>query len=300
MSQHKKTTKVFFPCVHGSAKGKLIQITCFSADELKGPIKVVSGVDDDTARRIIGASRYGESDDRAASGVISHFSNPLFTGESYGLALAIADKIVRQGEISSGSQIYATGSIPADGCGAVDSVKDLLKKIQLVKKYAPKSSIFILPKNNLKGLFLEVWQELDQLEECGIEWRAIDNVNDLEGVLWSEKRRKSINSIDTTYKLPSHENREKPIILNRFFQSKLSYGIILGILFVTCAIWLFSSFPGINVEDSLNNNEKVELNGEVDGDKMNKYIPEKSETTESKSRENSRVLESGSVDLLKY
>ena len=88
------TVQVFFPCVHGEASGQLVTVSCFQANELKGVIKVVSGIDDETARRIIGATRYSETHNRAASGVIAFFSNPLFGGESYGLALALADKMI--------------------------------------------------------------------------------------------------------------------------------------------------------------------------------------------------------------
>ncbi|MCU7805623.1 MAG: hypothetical protein KZQ96_20745 [Candidatus Thiodiazotropha sp. (ex Lucinoma borealis)] len=162
----------------------LIQITCFYAQELKSIVKVVSGIDEDSARRIVGASRNRETDSKAAFGTIAHFSSPMFGGESYGLALALADKITRHGAKLSNSQIIATGVIPADGCGRVESVEDISSKIQITEEKAKRPGIFVLPKANLEGKFLETWQALDRLENKGVNWVAISHVDDLDNILW--------------------------------------------------------------------------------------------------------------------
>ena len=88
-----KKVSVSFPCVHGTGKGEVITITCFPVNEMKGTIKIPAVDIEDVARRVIGASRHDETDHRAANGVIAMFSNPQFTGLSYTLALAIADKL---------------------------------------------------------------------------------------------------------------------------------------------------------------------------------------------------------------
>ena len=160
-------------------------INCFHAAELKNAIKVVTGVDEEIARRIIGASRYGESDSRAGLGVMALFSNPLFSGESYGLALAIADKLVRLQPDHEWSAIYATGVIPADGCGRVQAVQGFVEKIELLRQKAIPGSVFIFPRANMAPNSDRVQMLLNMLKGSGVSCLPIAHIDDLQGRLWA-------------------------------------------------------------------------------------------------------------------
>ncbi len=177
--------KIFFPCVHGVASGQLITINCFRVGELKSPIKVLSGSDEETAKRIIGASRYNEEDKRAAEGVMAVFSNPMFGGESYGLALAIADKLARYNKCSNWSEIYVTGRIPPDGCGTVEDVGEFEQKLDILLQYGQADSIFLFPEKNIGQHIARVTDKINQLEQNGITCKSVKQVGELEGFLWS-------------------------------------------------------------------------------------------------------------------
>ena len=172
--------KVYFPCIHGLSNGQLVAINCFQSEELKSTIKVVTGVDEEIACRIIGASRFNESDSRAGVGVMALFSSPFFHGESYGLALAAADKLVRFNSAKQWTEIYATGAIPADGCGRVDAVNGFAEKLDLLLKLAKPDSLFLYPKNNLSPSFDIIQEKLTLLQGKGIECIAITASEDLQ------------------------------------------------------------------------------------------------------------------------
>lgn len=186
MSPTKKdapAVRVQFPCVHGLASGYLVTINCFAAKEMKSTIKVVTGVDEEIARRVIGASRYSEQDERAAVGVLALFSNPLFSGESYGLALAVADKLARYQGGETWTEIYATGKIPADGGGRVDGVGSFAKKTQILLEHACPGSLFLFPQANSLSPELNR-QHLEMLEERGARCLSLSHVSELDSILW--------------------------------------------------------------------------------------------------------------------
>ena len=178
------TVRVHFPCVHGLATGQTVTINCFPAREMKGTIKVVNGVDEEIARRIIGASRYGEKDERAGIGVIALFSNPLFSGESYGLALAVADKLARLQRIGPWEAIYATGKIPADGCGQVDAINGFAEKLSILLDIARPDTLFLYPQQNHPSTD-SLMEQMQRLQLKGMRCLPVAHLDDLQGRLWS-------------------------------------------------------------------------------------------------------------------
>ena len=178
------TVRVHFPCVHGLATGQTVTINCFPAQEMKGTIKVVNGVDEEIARRIIGASRYGERDERAGLGVIALISNPLFSGESYGLALAVADKLARLPRIGPWEAIYATGKIPADGCGQVEAINGFAEKLSILLDIARPNTLFLYPLQNHPSTD-SLMEQMQRLQLKGMRCLPVAHLDDLQGRLWS-------------------------------------------------------------------------------------------------------------------
>lgn len=192
-----KTSRVLFPCVHGLATGQFVTINCFPAPEMKSSFKVVNGADEEIARRVIGASRYNEIDSRVGIGVIAQFSNPYFFGESYGLALAVADKLARFDITRIWSEIYATGKIPADGCGKVEEIEGFDEKLDLLIQKAESGSLFLYPLNNYVKTD-HIQQQMQALTGKGIECIPIASINDLDGVVWTvtESKTKPLKASD--------------------------------------------------------------------------------------------------------
>ncbi len=182
------SSKVVFPCVHGSTMGELVTISCFRSQDLKGPIQMTSAIDGQSVKRIVGASRYHETDNRAAYGVIASLNNPLFSGQSYGLALALADKIARFGPAGKWTEIYATGTIPPDGCGAVGRINGLGKKIGLICSQGKPNSIFVFPSKNLDA---DIEKRLVLLKKKGIHFIHVHHIKELQGILWDEQTGKN-------------------------------------------------------------------------------------------------------------
>lgn len=141
-----QSVSVKFPCVHSDDSGEMIEINCFKSDALKGTIKILSGIEEIDAVNIVGASRQGEHHRAAADGVIATISNPNFTGRSYGLALAIADKMARYAPAQGIGAIYATGRIEADSRGLVSAVDGINNKLKLVEGVIKAGDIFLFPK----------------------------------------------------------------------------------------------------------------------------------------------------------
>jgi len=201
------TVRVHFPCVHGLATGQTVTINCFPAREMKGTIKVVNGVDEEIARRIIGAARYGEKNERAGIGVIALFSNPLFSGESYGLALAVADKLARLHRIGPWEVVYATGKIPVDGCGQVEAINGFTEKLSILLDHARPNTLFLYPQKNHPTTD-SLTDQMQRLQHKGMRCLPVAHLNDLQGRLWSSSppvaSRKSIFAlfIQTISSLP--------------------------------------------------------------------------------------------------
>lgn len=187
------TVIVNFPCVHGINAGEIIKITCFQADELKGTIKTLSGIEEVSATNIIGATRHGENNSAAAKGVMATVSNPNFSGRSYGLALAIADKLARYQRCPGINQLFATGRIEPDGCGDISPIDGLKEKTELVIERVKKGDMFVFPAQ-IEDADIQLRKLLKELADKGATSLSVSNMNQLNEVLWCTKSRSELRT----------------------------------------------------------------------------------------------------------
>jgi len=292
-----KSVAVLFPCVHGVAAGQLIKITCFGSSEMKGAIKVVAGVDDEAARRIIGAARHEEKDERAANGVIALFSNPLFGGGSFGLALAVADKMARFGAIQEQRQIVATGRIPADGCGSIEAIGDFEAKLGLIEQNAPDASLFVFPGKNIDNLSKDIRQKLDVLEVRGIQWRAINHIEELEGVLWASHREQANEHKKANeYSVKNSANGQSGIV-ELFTHKEIIVGILLGLSLLLAILFLGQkTFLNNNVALTDDNKGVPQVSAQVDSLEVGKS----KQPDGGKISKDDGVIESEKLDTSAY
>ncbi|HID46895.1 MAG TPA: hypothetical protein EYP34_14235, partial [Chromatiaceae bacterium] len=176
----------YFPSIHADKAGELIKLTCFISEDLKGITKTISGLDDQAVRYIVGASRYGENSALSGIGVIVSVNNPHFSGRSYGLALALADKILRYGKAQNNGRIIATGLVEPDGCGRVDGIQSLNNKLRLIVDHVRSGDSIWFPQVNLDTNDKEQQQLLRDIRAAGANLHAISHVNQGEGLLWPE------------------------------------------------------------------------------------------------------------------
>lgn len=122
-----------------------------------------------------------------------------FSGNSYALAAAIADKSARY-DLSkdfADRHLVATGTLERGGQGAVVEIDDFPQKVRLLVRSAPPGAFFIFPKANLVASDAQTRELLDK---GNFEWRAISHVDDLQDifaavadpVLASEKPRPQV------------------------------------------------------------------------------------------------------------
>lgn len=107
-----------------------------------------------------------------------------FIGNSFGLAVAIADRSARYGVAKkvANVRIVATGAILAKHEGEVEAIDHFLDKVAIVQHFRsliPPGSLFIFPRKNLETDDKRIAVALKQLEESGIEHRAIAHINEL-------------------------------------------------------------------------------------------------------------------------
>lgn len=298
MAPARKIVKVSFPCVHGAAGGQLVAISSFLADELKGTIKVISGIDEQAAQRIIGSARYNEVDSRAASGIIASFSSPFFVGESYALSLAIADKMTRLDSCGKWETICATGSIPADGCGDVKRIRAFNEKVDLFTQHAQAGSLFVFPVENLAELSDEIIAKLNQLKIKGSKYIAVRNINDLEGVIWersSEEKKSYSKNIQTGYQYLLE-------IIKRYPRSFLWAGYIVMFIFVT----IITVIAVMNTTNEYNSRRQHE---DFATAAVNKNVKKEPNNNTTKDLKHSQIIqqkgikpaiESGDIDTTPY
>jgi len=184
---------IYFPVAHGLAAGKLVQLNYFMAKDARSPIQIIANRDiANKAEDIISSSRFTESNTSAGTSVIITLSDTQFSGDSFGLSIAIADKIVRLESIHHNfSTVYATGEIALAGKGSVNRINLIDEKLELIYKHNKPHSIVVLPKDNYAELPANL---ISQFRKNDIELFPIDTVEELDGKLW----RKSLSKKNST------------------------------------------------------------------------------------------------------
>lgn len=178
-----KPANVYFPCV-GANSGEVVEINCFASKELKGTIKVLSGIEEEAAVNIIGISRQGEHNNNAGLGVIATVSNPRFHGNSYALALAVADKLARYTKCKNINKVYATGEIKPNNNGEIDTIDNINEKLSLVLSSIKRNDVFLFPKQ-CEDKSDSIQKELLQaIVSKGAKYYPIVNISDGDNIFW--------------------------------------------------------------------------------------------------------------------
>jgi hypothetical protein len=127
-------------------------------------------------KRILGYARHDEGIATVDIDVVVQFDDPDFSGTSFGLALAIADKLSRFGEARHYATIVATGTI-SNG-GSIEPVGSMAGKLETVDSLGA-DALLILPEKNGRGGDAII----SLLRERGVEVRRASNLSDLAD-LW--------------------------------------------------------------------------------------------------------------------
>jgi len=180
--RERQVRHVAFPAVNCNGFGMLIKLECVAHLDRHGHPQTPDRRFDEVIRRYRGRQgdvnppfTFFDTDPRLGNGYD-------LTGESFQLAIVIADRMVRYG-YSEARPIVATGCLPGnDGIvGTVDQA-DFDGKLDLLAKVAPAASLFIFPQGNAVATAKAKIASLEA--EHRLVLRPIETLNDVS-FLWT-------------------------------------------------------------------------------------------------------------------
>ncbi len=122
---------------------------------------------------ILSASRFDEPRRRAEEAVYFKFGDSNFTGDSFGLSLAVADKLIRHRADIAGRYLIGTGSVIPNGRGALAEVSGFDDKmwhvLAEIETGALKDKIVVLfvVEENFRQAPADLRRALDDAEKAG-------------------------------------------------------------------------------------------------------------------------------------
>lgn len=172
-----REAKVLFPLKEAGVGCTMNRLSVQAyPDSPSGKTCCVAG-NSDEVKRLLGYIRYGEGIDTVDLSVVVHFDSQDFSEDSFGLALAVADKRARYG-CDDQQAIVATGVIGVRG--AVTGVESFADKVALAVDTLVPGDLFLFPSEN-RG---DAPEGLAALGAKGVAWRAaafLDELSDLWG-----------------------------------------------------------------------------------------------------------------------
>jgi len=180
-------SEVVFPIIGGgSVELAAVRCDCLPPNAYRAGKALVLVKDEQEVERILADAR---SDETAGAEIgipiCVRFMPRDFSGQSYGLALALADKLTRYqiDDESLGGQLFATGVIEENGSGKIGKVDQFEDKVFALVEKVQANDVLILPKANIDEATPRATELLNLLIETGATWEAVEHLNDVEK-LW--------------------------------------------------------------------------------------------------------------------
>lgn len=174
---------ILFPIVGcNGAHIATVRCDCLNAKDYPAGRALVLARDEREIERILADARSNEpTGAEIATPIWVRFMPQQFTGKSYGLALALADKRARYRPASQDKNVrlFATGLIIEDGFGRIGKVSSFEKKLRAIADAAEPGDIVILAKGNVDDASPGERAFLDQLSEKGANCRVADRLDEL-------------------------------------------------------------------------------------------------------------------------
>ncbi len=182
-------SEVIFPIV-GSGRTDLLCVSCacLSPDDFPAGKVLVLGQNDQDIEHILADARHDEPGGPEITIPIRvRFKPNHFSGKSYGLALALADKRARyrrdddQGDV----RLWATGVVLPGGSGEIGSVSGIDDKLEAIAEEAKAGDIVVLPSPDIDLSDPAIRVKLERLASRAITCHAIGHLNEI-AYLWSD------------------------------------------------------------------------------------------------------------------
>jgi hypothetical protein len=231
--------QALFPVKVAGAGCKLnrVEVTAYPQQAHAGRKSCPSGKSAEV-KRLLGYARYGEGIEAVDMDVVVHMDDTDFDEGSYGLALAISDKLARFGVHDAandktsdktgdetGDTPPATPDIVATGIignqGAVTAIGAFPEKLALVLDSQGPGTLFVFPAANRDDRQADIAAGLAALTAKGIAWRAVASIVELSD-LWRETPQATAPLPETPQTVPPWRANLMPF----------ARGLLLGFLLV--------------------------------------------------------------------
>lgn len=186
---------VLFPIV-GRGEASLATVRCDGLDPKDYPAgrALVLARDEREIERILADSRSCEpTGAEIARPIWVRFIPQQFSGRSYGLALALADKLARycRQEEPQDRRVFATGIVVEDGSGRIGGVEAFDGKLAVIAREARSGDVVVVPQANLDHASCDAREMLARFEKTGVVCRGadhLDQLGDLHGASTADLR----------------------------------------------------------------------------------------------------------------
>jgi uncharacterized protein YegL len=173
---------VEFPVAGGQASG-MNHVRVIAYFDSLGRVISVPASHNHAARAkvIIDNARYGEHKPMVDVDVVVHFANNDFDGDSFGVALALADKRARYDMAGMTGRLVATGIVGPQG--EVTAVDAFPAKVAYLAQLLKAGDLFVYPTSNATGT---VQAALQRLRQQGVVLRSIERLAQVRD-LWNHR-----------------------------------------------------------------------------------------------------------------
>jgi hypothetical protein len=148
------TVRTWFPLYSGRADDQLVWV------EVSVHPLAVAGMDEEdtiavpgadaalqlAVRQVLAGARHFDGRALGRWRTVVRFEQPRFEGQSYELALVLADRLARGREFPARGRVLASGCSGAWHSGAVESVDGIEPKLRLIRREARRGDRVLLPK----------------------------------------------------------------------------------------------------------------------------------------------------------
>lgn len=183
-------TQVFFPLdEEGQDPVGIIALPKTRTQPPEPLAEVIGGpVPSEVASGILAAARAPVPGHATTHIILRFVTKSPFEGKSYGLALALADRLLLEGKIHTkdSPNIFATGIIDEIGDGeiwAVDS-QSFGMKVETVAKAAGTGDVFVFPADNWRDASADIRQTILDMRRAGITVAQANHIEEL-AFLWT-------------------------------------------------------------------------------------------------------------------
>ncbi|MGI9418655.1 MAG: hypothetical protein ACR2RA_12550 [Geminicoccaceae bacterium] len=174
---------VFFPIVGGGlSRMATVRCDCLDPKDYPAGRALVLARDEQEIERILADARATEATGaEIARPIWVRFTPQQFSGRSYGLALALADKLARYRpkQKPEENRFFATGIIEEDGFGKIGGVQAFEGKLAVIAEEARPGDIVVLPAANLERVSPAEQALLDRLDRHGVVRHTAESLNQL-------------------------------------------------------------------------------------------------------------------------